>query len=195
MVRHQSPLAPLLLRGEQERSVDVEVNVDVQFQPLTDTCLDRVIAIENAAHPHPWSRANFEDSLTTGYQMQVLCTAQAEGIYDVGARLALPCEVLGYFVAMKGYEEVHLLNITVAPEHQGRGWGRAMLEALAIWSRGQGAVVLWLEVRASNARALQVYQAHGFETVSVRKDYYPAAEQDAGREDAIVMKLPLQAQV
>ena len=90
---------------------------------------------------------------------------------------------------MKGFEEVHLLNITVAPEYQGRGWGKAMLQALAVWSRGQGANDLWLEVRASNARAIHVYQAHGFESVSVRKDYYP--DRNSAREDAVVMKLKL----
>lgn len=30
--------------------------------------------------------------------------------------------LLGYFVAMQGVDEVHLLNITVAPEFQGQGW-------------------------------------------------------------------------
>ncbi len=147
----------------------------IAFQSLNDAWLDRVLAIEQRAYSHPWSRANFVDSLATGYQMQVLCAEQNK--------------LLGYFVAMKGFEEVHLLNITVAPEYQGRGWGKAMLEALAVWSRGQGANDLWLEVRASNARAIHVYQAHGFERVSVRKDYYP--DRNSAREDAVVMKLKL----
>ena len=147
----------------------------IAFQSLNDAWLDRVLAIEQRAYSHPWSRANFVDSLATGYQMQVLCAEQNK--------------LLGYFVAMKGFEEVHLLNITVAPEYQGRGWGKAMLQALAVWSRGQGANDLWLEVRASNARAIHVYQAHGFERVSVRKDYYP--DRNSAREDAVVMKLKL----
>ena len=47
--------------------------------------------------------------------------------------------LLGYFIAMKGVDEVHLLNLTVAPEHQRQGWARVLLDALALWSRGQGA--------------------------------------------------------
>ena len=155
----------------------------IAFQSLNDAWLDRVLAIEQRAYSHPWSRANFVDSLATGYQMQVLCAEQNEG-QGTGQN-----KLLGYFVAMKGFEEVHLLNITVAPEFQGRGWGKAMLEALAVWSRGQGANDLWLEVRASNARAIHVYQTHGFETISVRKDYYP--DRNSAREDAVVMKLKL----
>jgi [ribosomal protein S18]-alanine N-acetyltransferase len=156
---------------------------EVQFEPLTALWLDEVMHIEQQAYAHPWSRANFADSIQTGYQMQVL-TANAVAGTDKHP-------ILGYFVAMKGFEEVHLLNITVAPEHQGQGWARAMLEALAVWSRGQAAEWLWLEVRASNTRALKVYQDHGFKLVSRRQDYYPAGPKANGREDAIVMSLKL----
>jgi ribosomal-protein-alanine N-acetyltransferase len=90
---------------------------------------------------------------------------------------------------MKGVDEVHLLNITVAPGEQGRGWGRLMLDALAVWSRSQGAQWLWLEVRTGNTRAQRIYDRHGFRRVGERKNYYPA--QAGGREDAIVMSLRL----
>ncbi len=148
--------------------------VEAQFEPLTETRLDDVLAIEQSAYAQPWSRGNFSDSLRSGYQAQLL-------VADGG--------ILGYFVAMKGVDEVHLLNITVAPAHQAQGWGRVMLDALAIWSRGQGAQWLWLEVRVSNARALQVYERHGYRRVGERKGYYPAAH--GQREDAVVMSFKL----
>ena len=98
-------------------------------------------------------------------------------------------QLIGYFVAMKGVDEVHLLNLTVAPAYQRQGWAPMLLEALAGWSRGQGAQWLWLEVRAANARALAIYERAGFRRVGVRKGYYPAL--DNQREDAIVMSLLL----
>ena len=49
----------------------------------------------------------------------------------------------------------------------------------------RAAQTLWLEVRPSNQRAKALYVREGFETVGVRKNYYPAPE---GREDALVMK-------
>jgi ribosomal-protein-alanine N-acetyltransferase len=64
-----------------------------------------------------------------------------------------------------------------------------MLDALSLWARGRGAHWLWLEVRVSNARAMQVYQAYGFRRVGERKNYYPADH--LRREDAIVMSLKL----
>ena len=148
--------------------------IEARFEPLTESRLDAVLAIEQAAYAHPWTRGNFTDSLKSGYEAQVLLAGDA---------------VIGYFVAMQGVDEVHLLNITVAPEMQGQGWSRVMLDALAVWSRGQGAQWLWLEVRASNARAQQIYERHGYRRVGERRNYYPGA--DGRREDAVVMSLKL----
>jgi len=144
------------------------------FEPLTEARLPEVVAIESRAYEHPWTHGNFLDSLHSGYQAQVLCAG------DV---------LIGYFVAMKGVDEVHLLNITVEPEYQHQGWGRVMLDALALWSRGQQAQWLWLEVRQSNVRAQRIYEQHGYRRVGERKRYYPAA--NGQREDAIVMSLKL----
>ena len=104
--------------------------------------------------------------------------------------------LIGYFVAMKGVGEGHLLNITVAKEFQAQGWGHMLLDAVRLWAQGQGAAKLWLEVRASNERAQAVYRRFGFHQVGVRKGYYaadvgPATPQ--GREDAVVMGLDLQS--
>jgi ribosomal-protein-alanine N-acetyltransferase len=147
---------------------------EAHFEPMLADRLDEVLRVEQRAYAQPWSRANFIDALHSGYQAQIL---MGDG------------NVVGYFVAMKGVDEVHLLNITVAPEFQGQGWSRILLDALAIWARGQGAEWLWLEVRVQNLRALGVYEAHGYRRVGLRKDYYPASH--GKREDAIVMSLRL----
>lgn len=136
--------------------------------------LNAVLAVELRAYAHPWSRGNFIDALNSGHQAQLL---MADDL------------LLGYFIAMKGVDEVHLLNITIAPEHQGQGWAWVCLDALALWARGQAAQWLWLEVRVSNVRAMKVYAAHGYKRVGQRKNYYPAA--GGQREDAIVMSLKL----
>ena len=146
------------------------------FAPMTEAQLEAVEGLERQAHPHPWKHRHFVDCLESGYQAQMLLAG------DV---------LLGYFVAMKGFEEVHLLNITVSPEHQHQGWARVMLDALALWARGQGAKWLWLEARTGNTRAIHVYKAHGFRSVGQRRQYYPAA--DGLREDALVMSLKLSA--
>ena len=73
---------------------------EARFEALTLARLDAVLAVEQRAYSHPWTRGNFTDALASGYQAQVLMAGD---------------HLLGYFVAMMGVDEVHLLNITVAP--------------------------------------------------------------------------------
>ena len=147
---------------------------EVRLQSMTGDGLPAVARVEKSAYAHPWSEGNFADSLRAGYQAQLLCAQD---------------RVLGYFVAMKGVEEVHLLNLTVAPDYQGQGWARVMLDALTLWARAQGAQWLWLEVRKGHLHALRVYERQGYRRVGLRKNYYPAAK--GQREDAVVMSLRL----
>lgn len=147
---------------------------DLQFETLTLSRLDALLIVEQCAYTHPWTRGNFIDAMASGYQIQLLLRGD---------------DVIGYFVAMQGVDEVHLLNITVAPTHQRQGWAHILLDALVLWSRSQNAQWLWLEVRMSNMRAREVYEKFGFRRVGERKRYYPA---DIGeREDAIVMSVKL----
>ena len=148
--------------------------VEAHLEPMTPERLPAVLAVEQSVYSHPWTRGNFTDTLAAGHQ--ALCLLGGD-------------ELIGYFVAMRGFEEVHLLNITVAPAHQRQGWALVLLDALVLWSRAQGAQWLWLEVRASNLRAQQIYLKRGFARVGLRKAYYPAGH--GLREDAVVMNLRL----
>lgn len=146
------------------------VESPLRIEPLLAPWLDQVLHIEQRAYDHPWQRAHFLDALTCGYQAQLLLVQDT---------------LVGYFIAMQGVGEAHLLNITVAPEHQGRGYARYLLEMLNHWARSVQAQRVWLEVRVSNVRAIHVYEAHGYQRVNVRKGYYPGFGQE--REDALVM--------
>jgi [ribosomal protein S18]-alanine N-acetyltransferase len=142
---------------------------------MTAADVDAVLAIEQAVYSFPWSRGNFVDSLAAGYCAQLLVT------HEQGTRT-----VVGYFVAMTGVDELHLLNITVAPPWQGQGHGSRLLDDLQGLARQQQLGSLWLEVRHSNQRARAMYRRYGLEEVGLRRNYYPAA---GSREDAVVMRM------
>ena len=143
-------------------------------RPMTVADLDTVLAVEAVAYSHPWSRGNFIDSMAACYDLRVF--EDETGL-------------LGYFVAMTVVDEVHLLNITVAPRVQALGHARTLLDELCALARHRGLGSLWLEVRPSNARARHVYERYGFRVVGLRKGYYPL---DATRrEDALVLSLAL----
>ena len=150
---------------------------EAQLRAMHYADLDAVLAVERAAYSFPWTRGNFVDSLAIGYQAELL-VSDADGL-------------VGYYVAMPGVDEMHLLNLTVAPRLQRRGHARTLLDALQRRCLEQGLPKLWLEVRASNARAREIYARRGFAEVGLRRGYYPAGK--AQREDAIVMSLDLQA--
>ena len=147
-----------------------------RLRPMRYDDLDRVLVIERAAYGFPWTRGNFVDSLASDYLAELLVE---DG--DV---------LLGYYLAMPGVDERHLLNLTVAPAWQRRGHARDLLDALQRRCLERGVPKLWLEVRASNQRARDIYARRGFAEVGLRRGYYPAGK--AQREDAIVMSLGLQ---
>lgn len=142
----------------------------------TEDMLERICAIEQICQDDPWTRGNFSDALKTGYQIQAVI-------------LPGNTDIIGYYVAMKGVDEVHLLNINIAPAYQKQGYAWLLLEYLKLWTLSEQLQWIWLEVRAHNERALHLYKQFGFEQVGQRKDYY--ATKNGGREDAILMSLKL----
>lgn len=145
----------------------------LRFRPMGEEDLDAVMDNESRAYSHPWTMAIFRDCIQAGYNCWVI---EAGG------------DVVGHGVLSVGVGETHILNICVAPEWQGCGFGRSFLRHLLDLSREYGALMAFLEVRPSNAVAVQLYEALGFSEVGRRRDYYPA---NGGREDAIVMALGL----
>lgn len=136
--------------------------------------LDRVAAIEQRVYPFPWSRGNFADSLNAGYDAWA---------FERGD------ELIGYAIVMWLPDEVHLLNLSVDADHQGKGIGSAMLDWLMADAARRGAASMLLEVRPSNVRAIGLYERKSFMRIGIRRRYYPSFNNT--REDAIVMRCML----
>lgn len=131
--------------------------------------LDTVMRIEPVIYPFPWSLGNFRDSLNTGYSCWV---------FELDGRIA------GYTVMMLVLDEAHLLNLSVAKEAQGQGYGDMLLSFIMDKAREHGALNMFLEVRVSNKVAISLYEKKGFNDMAIRPRYYPA---ENGREDAMLM--------
>lgn len=141
----------------------------LQIIPLAVEHLDDVYRIEVSAHSHPWSENMIRDVKSRGACHHVLLD---------GDRL------VGYFYAQNIVGEVTLLNVAVDPELQGKGYGKALIEALFSCCEKAKADSIWLEVRESNLRAFGLYEEYGFNEVDRRLNYYPT---QSGKEDAIIM--------
>jgi len=146
----------------------------LQLIHLSESELDALLKIEQSVYAKPWTRGNFLDAMKSNNWCQLLMNGRT---------------LTGYFVAMMGFQEVHLLNLTVALDFQHKGYGLHMLESLALMSKTVDAQWIWLEVRVSNERAFKVYEKFGFKKVGERKNYYPLTSHQ--REDAIIMSYRL----
>ncbi len=140
---------------------------------MTRADLGEVEAIEVLAYRFPWTRGNFEDALDSGYTG--LCVRDAQGLLQA------------YSVLMPVIDEVHLLNLCVAPACQRQGLGAALLVSSIASAHASGFASMLLEVRPSNTAAVALYGRAGFAQIGRRKHYYPAAQ--GQREDALVMRL------
>ena len=84
--------------------------------------------------------------------------------------------VVGYVGSQTVLQEADMMNIAVADSYRRRGIARMLVEELI---RQLDAYQLTLEVRASNAGAIALYEELGFETAGVRKGFYQNPHEDA----------------
>lgn len=141
---------------------------DLEIRRLAYSDLPSVIGIERRSFGTPWSLAMFvlELSKPSG----VCLAAHLDG------------RLVGYLVCSR-YEAVwHLMNVAVDPEHRRDGVATRLIEEM-LEQTGEGARHT-LEVRVSNASAIQMYERFGFRHAGRRPRYY----NDNG-EDALIMWL------
>ena len=94
-------------------------------------------------------------------------------------------EAGGTVLARVAADEAEILTIAVAPEAQGQGLGRTLLEHAMHEAAQQGAASMVLEVSVANQAALALYEGAGFTTVGRRPRYYP------GGADALIQRRAL----
>ncbi len=125
-------------------------------------------AIEQLVQSHPWTRKQFEESVTA-YQSTVI---EVQG------------KVAGFCILQPVVDEANLLLMAVHPKMQGQGLGFQLLEQ-SIAMLKNDPVQIFLEVREGNTAAIALYEKADFHQIDLRKNYYPKA--DGTREHAVIM--------
>jgi ribosomal-protein-alanine N-acetyltransferase len=140
-------------------------------RPVTEADLARVAAIELACVSNPWSPEALAAELSLSWARMLIAVDDATP----------EAPVVGFVNYWLVADEVHVLNVATDPAHRRRGHGRALVTAMVAAARAERARTMLLEVRASNAAAIALYEEFGFREVGVRRGYY-----DDG-EDAVLM--------
>jgi len=95
-------------------------------------------------------------------------------------------QVLGYICLWVVGQEMEIANLAVHPSWRRKGIGRALMRYGLRFGQKKGARWAYLEVRASNAAAQELYRQLGFEVIGVRERYYQHP-----LEDALIMALDM----
>jgi ribosomal-protein-alanine N-acetyltransferase len=154
-------LARFLVRTDQAGPV---------VEPMRRRHVARVLEIERASYPKPWTTTVFHDELDqvgTGHRHYLVARSGRA--------------VLGYGGLMFVADEAHVTNIAVHPEHRRGGIATRLLGDLADVAVARGCQAWTLEVRASSRGAQELYRRFGFAPAGIRARYYEHTE------DAIVM--------
>ncbi|MBT8540247.1 ribosomal protein S18-alanine N-acetyltransferase [Polynucleobacter paneuropaeus] len=157
---------------------------ELAFLPMQSGDLDAVLSIEQISHTHPWTKGNFNDSLAAGHW--AYCIRPEPKDAEPGSYLD-PHVLWAYCVLYPAVDELHLLNITVAPKLRRLGIAARIMRAIEGIAASRQMPRIILEVRPSNIPAITLYESLGYEKIGVRKDYYPADQASGQREDAQVM--------
>ena len=144
---------------------------DLTFRAMTPSDAPAVAELARRADPFSWTVKDF------------LTASKAGNIVTLGFTGDV---LVGFYVLRLVLDESELMDIAVDPAYQSRGFGRALLTDAIKTAKLSGARLMHLEVRIGNVCAKGLYEAFGFKSDAVRRNYYRTA---TGREDAVLMTL------
>lgn len=124
-----------------------------------------IAQLESICFSCPWSENSMASELTNALSLWLV--AEEDG------------RVAGYIGSQTVCEESDMMNVAVHPDFRRRGIGEALVKALETELRVRGSHCLTLEVRASNAPAIALYEKLGFSQAGLRKNYYRDPKEDA----------------
>ena len=139
--------------------------MDYQIVPMTAAHVPQIAALEGVCFSDPWPEAAILPELTNALRLWLVAVSGDS--------------VLGYVGSQTVMDESDMMNLAVAPACRRQGIARALITALmkALQKKGSGS--LTLEVRASNAGAIALYESMGFLAVGRRPNYYFHPKEDA----------------
>ena len=139
---------------------------------MNESHVAAVAQLEALCFSDPWSERSVASELKNPLALWLV--AEEDGV------------VAGYIGSQTVPPESDVMNVAVYPQFRRRGIAEALVLALCQELAKAGNESLTLEVRASNAPAIALYEKLGFTQVGLRKNYYRNP-----REDALILRKEL----
>ncbi len=132
------------------------------------------VSLDKELFPYsPWSASQYKEEFSSPTRHFVVAVDEEQTIIGYA----------GVFAA--GGVEADILTVGVVPEHRGKGIAKALMALITDWAMSHGSTAMMLEVKTDNLEAIGLYEALGYSTLNVRKDYFGSGL------DAQVMRLEL----
>jgi ribosomal-protein-alanine N-acetyltransferase len=121
-----------------------------------------LLQIERVSSPTPWSEVLFVQEIEGPASQILLARRRGPGASDV----------LGFVCWSVAADDAEIRNLAVHPDERRQGIGRQLVHAVIDRARARGARAVFLEVRATNGAATDLYLSVGFTPTGGRRDYY-----------------------
>ena len=137
----------------------------IELEKMTQTHVAQVAEIEKLCFSDPWSENSVASELNNPLSLWLVALDGAT--------------VAGYIGSQSVEGEADMMNVAVHPDYRRQGIGRELVTGLVSALKEKGVYSLALEVRASNAPAIALYEQMGFAQVGVRPNYYRNPKENA----------------
>ena len=144
--------------------------MNFELRKLCEADIPAVAEIERECFSSPWSEAT-------------LCSELQNPLNDFFGAFS-DGELAGYIGFQTVAGETSVFNVAVEKRFRRKGIGKALVEKMIFEAKALGAKVIFLEVRAGNLAAINLYEKAGFVFFGIRKDYY-----DKPKENAFILRL------
>ena len=136
------------------------------IRKMTMDDIEQVLAIDRVSFSLPWPERSFRFELTDNPASRCW-VAEMDG------------KLVGMIVAWLIVSEVHIATLATHPDFRRQGIAKKLLAYALRELRNEGAQSSFLEVRASNFAAQEMYRKFGYEESGVRPRYYRDNDEDA----------------
>jgi ribosomal-protein-alanine N-acetyltransferase len=135
------------------------------FTEMKAQHVPQVAALEKLCFADPWSEQSVASELNNIWSYWIVALEDDQ--------------VVGYIGSQTSFGETDMMNVAVDPQFRRRGIAESLIGCLITELKNRGSHSLALEVRASNAPAIALYEKLGFQQVGLRKNYYRNPKEDA----------------
>ena len=141
----------------------------IELQVMTDAHVAQVAELEKLCFSDPWSENSVASELKNPLSLWLVALDDAT--------------VAGYVGSQSVQGEADMMNVAVHPDYRRKGIARQLVTELVAALAKKSVHSLALEVRASNAPAIALYEQLGFIQVGLRPNYYRNP-----KENALILK-------